>query len=293
MSIAVIITDRNSDALCHLLKTMLPTVNIQQWPKITNPESVRLAVLWKHPPGVTANMSKLKAVISMGAGMDHIDVDKSISTTIQRHRIVTLALKQNMAQYVLQHILNDHRHYGQYKQLQKQQKWQVLEQDESMPTVGFLGLGELGSFVADRCADLGFQTLAWTAQQKHPRHICFHHMEGLRHVLNNSQYIVVLLPLTDQTKGIINLNTLSWCQANTTLINVGRGAHVIEEDLLSALNDGLIKQAILDVFLDEPLPDNHPFWSHEKITITPHSSSRSDVSQTAGQIANCYQETVV
>lgn len=288
-SIAVIITDRNTDALCQSLQADLPEVTIQQWPNITDPESVCLAVLWKHPSGITADMPNLKAVVSMGAGTEHIDADKCIPTVVQRHRIVTPALQQNMTQYVLQHILNDHRHYNQYKQQQKQHYWQVLEQDEPMPTIGFLGLGQLGCFVADRGAELGFQILAWTAHQKHPKHTCFHGRDGLRHVLQNSQYIVVLLPLNDQTNGIINAHTLSWCQANTVLINVGRGAHVIDEELLSALDDGVIKHAVLDVFQDEPLPNTHPYWAHKKVTITPHSSSRSDVEQTAAHIVSCYQ----
>lgn len=289
-SIAVIVTDRNTDALCQTLRAHLPEVNIQQWPDIVDPESVRLAVLWQHPPGITAKMTNLKTVVSMGAGMDHIDADKSIPTVVQRQRVVTMALQQNMAQYVLQHILNDHRHYEQYKQQQKQQQWQVLEQDEPMPTVGILGLGMLGCFVADRCAELGFKTIAWTAQQKHFKHTCVHGQNGLRHVFQNSRYIVVLLPLNDQTKGIININTLSWCHANTVLINVGRGGHIIDNDLLSVLDDGAIKHAVLDVFRDEPLPNSHPYWRHKKITITPHSSSRSDVEQTASHIVSCYQD---
>ncbi len=289
MSIAVIITDRNSDALCQNLQQQLPGVNIQQWPQINNPEQVRLAVLWDHPAGITKDMSALKMVVSMGAGMDHIEADRQLPADVKKDRIVTQVLQQNMAQYVLQHILFDHRQHQAYQQNQAKKRWAVLETDEAMPTVGFLGLGKLGGFVADRCADLGFKTMAWTATQVSQRHPCFHGTAGLQKVCHASQYLVVLLPLNTNTQHIIKQQTLSWCKPNMTLINVGRGGHVKQNDLIQALDSNTIKQAVLDVFEEEPLPSDHPFWQHPKITITPHSSSRSDVEQTAQQVAAFYR----
>ncbi len=276
--------------MCQELQAKLPQVTIQQWPDISDPTTVVMAVLWNHPPGITDAMPNLKMVVSMGAGMDHIEQDVHIADHISRQRIVTLALRQNMAQYVIQHMLSDYRHQKAYQQQQLKHQWQVLETDEQAPTVGFLGLGQLGCYVADRCAELGFQTMAWTAQQNHPRHPCFQGQAGLKKVCENSRYLVVLLPLNEQTQGIINQQTLSWCHTKTTLINVGRGGHVNDTDLLQALNLGLIKQAVLDVFNKEPLPINHPFWKHPKITLTPHSSSRSDVKQTAKEINRIYQQ---
>ncbi len=290
MSIAVIVTDRNTDLLCQLIQAQLPEVNIQQWPAIRAPEAVRMAVLWKHPPGVTQDMSNLKCVVSMGAGLDHIIADTTIAEDIKYHRIVTNALKQNMAQYVLQHILNDHRHQKDYQKQQTQKHWQVLENGENIPVVGLLGLGELGCFVADRCAELGLRIMAWTAKQTHPEYPCFHGKSGLRLVCQASQYLVVLLPLNDDTFGIINKETLSWCGSDTVLIQVGRGAHVVEADLKSALDLGVIKHAVLDVFNEEPLPTNHPFWEHEKITITPHCSARSDIKESAAHIIKFYNQ---
>ncbi len=289
MSIAVIITDRNTDALCQSLKAQLPEVSIQQWPNIHAPDAVELAVLWNHPKGITNELPNLKAVVSMGAGVDHIDNDDCIASHVSRDRIVTLALQQNMAQYVLQHILAEHRHAAAYCKQQAVKHWQVLEADESMPVVGFLGLGSLGTFVADRCGDLGFEILAWTLHQKHPEHTCYHGKSGLKFVCENSDYLVVLLPLNENTHHIIDTQVLSWCRSNLMLINVGRGAHVDDEALLNALDNGQIRKAILDVFQTEPLPSTHPYWSHPKVTLTPHSSSRSDVAQTAQQIVEKYR----
>lgn len=289
MSIAVVITDRDTTDLCAHLSRLLPDVLIQAHPNISDPQAVRLAVLWAHPPGITQNMPNLQAVTSMGAGTDHLDNDPQIEPSLQRSRIVTAVLKHNMAQYVLAHLLADHRHLQDYRLQQHQAQWQVLEEDQPMPTVGFLGLGELGGFVADQCQALGFETLAWTHSSQHPDHPCVHGEEGLKQVCQRSDYLVVLLPLNQQTSGLINQQSLSWCKPQAMLINVARGAHVVEVDLLNALDQGLIRHAVLDVFATEPLPAHHPFWQHPKITLTPHSSARSDVGQTAQAIAAQYR----
>lgn len=288
MSIALIITDRPTDDLAHLVRNMLPDVTVQVWPDISEPESVTLAVLWQHPPGVTDQFPNLKAVTSLGAGLDHMIADQAIDGRFQQWRIMTSSLQQRMAQYVLAYVLQDWRNLTTYQQQQDQSKWQVLETD-AVPTVGFLGLGALGEFVADRCLDLGFKTVAWTRQQEHPKHRCYHDRPGLKKVCQTSDYLVVLVPLNKQTKQVINDETLSWCQPHAMLINVGRGGHVDEQALLTALDDGVIRHAVLDVFSEEPLPDDHAFWRHEKVTVTPHISARSDDNQTAAVIVDYYR----
>jgi len=288
MSIALIITDRPSDDLAHLLQQLLPDVKVQQWPDISEPEAVTLAVLWQHPEGVTDNFPNLKAVTSLGAGLDHIVADQSIDERYQQWRIMTLSLQQRMAQYVLAYMMQDWRNLIAYQQQQDKSHWQVLETD-AVPTVGFLGLGALGEFVADRCQHLGFKTVAWTRQQKHPEHPCFHGQSGLEEVCHQSDYLVVLVPLNKATEAVINRQTLSWCQPHTMLINVGRGGHVNDQDLLKALDDGVVRHAVLDVFVDEPLPPEHAFWRHPKVTVTPHISARSDDNQTASVIVDYYR----
>lgn len=288
MSIALIITDRPSDDLAHLLRQLLPDVSVQVWPDISDPDSVTLAVLWQHPEGVTDQFPNLKAVTSLGAGMDHLIADKAIDERYQQLRVMTLSLQQRMAQYVLAYVLQDWRNLNNYRQQQKQQQWQVLETDAS-PTVGFLGLGALGEFVADRCRDLGFNIVAWTRSQQHPAHPCFQGRSGLKKVCQASDYLVVLVPLNQDTREVINRETLSWCQPHTVLINVGRGGHVHEQDLIAALDNKVIRHAVLDVFVDEPLPEDHPFWTHDNITVTPHISARSDDNQTAAVIVDYYR----
>jgi len=288
MSIALIIADRDSSGLRDLLQAYLPEVHIQQWPDLPNPETVKLAVLWQHPAGITRQFPHLKAVTSLGAGMDHIHADEAITDSVQQLRIMTRSLQQRMAQYVLAYVLQDWRNLKRYQKQQQDHQWQVLETDAS-PTVGFLGLGALGGFVADNCNALGFRTVAWTRQQKHAIHSCYHGPEGLKKVCENSDYLVVLLPLNKTTEGIINKQTLGYCQPHCMLINVGRGGHVKDVDLTESLANKTIRHAVLDVFNEEPLADNHPFWDNPNITLTPHISARSDDQHTAEEIVAYYR----
>ncbi len=291
MTLAVVVTDRDSDQLCQQLSAMLPHVEIQQWPDIGAPEEVEFAVLWQHPVGITKQFPRLKAVTSLGAGTDHMDKDTALSG-LPQHRIVTDSLKQLMAQFVLLHVLSDARHQLPYYLQQHKKQWQVLEQDEPMKTVGFIGLGALGSFVADRCADMGFRVLAWTAQSEHEEYPCYHGDSGLKQVIGESDYVVLLLPLSDQTRHIINERSLTWFKKEATLINVARGAHVDEAALCQALSQGHLKHAVLDVFEQEPLPESSPLWDLENITITPHISARSDAGQTALAIVELFNNYV-
>lgn len=288
MSIALVITDRSTDLLVQSLKSLQPDLSVQVWPNITHPESVTLAVLWQQPPGVLKQFCNLKAVTSFGAGIDFILIDPGLPKNIPVLRIVTKDLKQQMSQYVLAHILSDYRKLDLYKQQQEQNNWQIHELPKKT-TIGFLGLGEIGHFVANQCQNLGFDVIAYTQQSVFEDIACFHGEKGFKNVMQNSDYVVCLLPLTVETIGILDYEALSWCQKQPMLIQTGRGPQVIEMDLLKALDEGLIKQAVLDVFSTEPLPNKHEFWSQKDITITPHNAARSDIEQTAEEILCHYR----
>ncbi len=283
MSIALVITDRNTDSLVQALKNNQPDLNIQVWPHIKNPETVTFAVLWKQPKGLLKTFSNLKAVTSLGAGVDFIQNDPDLPKNISVHRIVTNGLKEQMAQYVLSYILDDFRQVKLYRQQQKSHTWKIHDLPVQT-TIGFIGLGEIGGFVAKQCLQLGFHVMAYTQQSSHPTIICFHAEEGLKQVMQNSDYLVCLLPLNKKTKGILNSQRFSYCQKKPLLIQVGRGQQLVEKDLLWALDTSLIKHAVLDVFQKEPLPQEHEFWSRKDITITPHNAARSDIKQTTIKI---------
>lgn len=287
MSIALVITDRTTDLLVQSLKNLQPDLSIQAWPNIKKPEAVSLAVLWQQPPGILKQFKNLKAVTSFGAGIDFILIDPSLPKNIPVLRIVTKDLKQQMTQYVLAHILNDYRNLKLYKQQQSHNKWMVHELPKKT-TIGFLGLGEIGCFVAKQCQALGFNVVAYTQQSSYKKIPCFHEEEGFKKVMQVSDYIVCLLPLTVETIGILDYKALSYCQKQPMLIQAGRGQQLIEVDLLKALEVGLIKHAVLDVFNTEPLPNEHEFWNREDITISPHNAARSDIEQTAKEILGHY-----
>jgi glyoxylate/hydroxypyruvate reductase A len=291
MSIALVITDRSTDLLVKSLKNLQPDLSIQVWPNIKNPESVTLAVLWQQPPGMLKQFSHLKAVTSFGAGIDFILIDPGLPKNIPVLRIVTKDLKQQMSQYVLAHILNDYRKLNTYKQQQRHKHWQVQELPKQT-TIGFLGLGEIGHFVANQCQSLGFDIIAYTQQSTYTDIPCFHGEKGFKRVMQNSDYVVCLLPLMVETIGILDYKAFSNCKKQPMLIQVGRGQQLIEMDLLKALDEGLIKQAILDVFNTEPLPEKHVFWERKDITISPHNAARSDIEQTAQEIL-CHYRLII
>lgn len=288
MSIALVITDRSTDLLVKSLKSLMPGLSIQVWPNITNPESVSLAVLWQQPKGLLKTFSNLKAVTSFGAGIDFILIDPDLPKNIPVLRIVTKDLKLKMSQYVLAHVLNDYRNLSLYKQQQKLNNWKVHELPKQV-TIGFLGLGEIGYFVAKQCQNIGFDVIAYTQQSKYDDVPCSHGDKGFKNVMQNSDYLVCLLPLTAGTIGILDYKAFSYCQKQPMLIQAGRGQQLKEKDLLKALDEGLLKHAVLDVFNTEPLPDNHTFWSRQDITITPHNAARSDIEQTANEILCHYR----
>lgn len=282
MAIAIIVTDRCTKELTQNLQLLQPDLDIQVWPNISNPHAIEFAILWKQPNGVLASFKNLKAVTSLGAGTDFITSDPDLPDNIPVHRIVTLFLKQQMAQYILAYVLQDYRELNSYRVQQHNKLWKVNEVPPK--TVGFLGLGSIGKFVADKFLDLGFETIAYTHHSKASSIECFHGEEGLKHVMEKSDYLVCLLPLTAKTTGLLSKERFDYCTKKPTLIHVGRGEQLIENDLIVALDKGVIKQAIIDVFAIEPLPKEHLFWDRKDISITPHNSARSDNQQTAKEI---------
>ena len=291
MSIALVITDRNTDSLVQALKNNQPGLNIQVWPNINNPETVTFAVLWKQPKGILKTFPNLKAVTSLGAGVDFILNDKSFPKQVKISRIVTNHLQQQMAQYILSYVLQDYRQISDYQEMQQSQIWKIKAINPH-PTIGFLGFGKLAKFVAQSFAKIGFNIIAFTNSSTDKDFICEHGNKGLQKVMSQSDYIICLLPLTKNTRGILNTKTFSYCKKQPMLIHVGRGEQLVETDLILALKNEKLKHAVIDVFETEPLPTNHPFWLKQNITITPHNSARSDIKQTANEIIRRYNQTV-
>ena len=244
--------------------------------------TIHYAAVWKQKPGVLAGLPNLKAVFSLGAGVDHIFHDRQVPD-VPIVRIVADDLTMRMSEYVVWQVL-DHLRQGRiFREQQAGHIWRQPPQPAASDvTVGIMGLGELGSDAAAKLRQIGFNVTGWSRSPKQVEGVRSYADESeLAGFLGASDIIVVLLPLTEGTKGIINRDLLAKLKRRTplggpVLINAGRGGLQVETDILAALDSGQLMAASLDVFETEPLPSSSPLWDHPNVTITPHAAADSD-----------------
>ena len=236
---------------------------------------VRLAVAWHPPDDAFAHYPNLRAVCSIGAGVDNIVRCPSLRPEIDVIRIVAPAQGQMMSGFVAWQVIGHQRRFTTYLEQQRGGIWRRLSQRsaQSVP-VGILGYGEIGQKVAADLAMLGFPVMVWSRSAKptSPSIRGFHGPSGLAAMLGETEVLVNLLPLTDETRGILNRTLFGRMRRGGYLIQVGRGEHLVEADLLGALATDQLAGAALDVFAMEPLPASHPFWRHPKVVVTPHDA---------------------
>jgi len=254
------------------------------------PAAIDYALLWKPPAGLTARLPNLKAIFSLGAGIDHLLSDPDLRRDVPMTRVVDPNLTARMTEYVVLHVLRHHRRQHDYDALQRLGKWRALAQPlASERRVGILGLGVLGGDAARALGALGFAVSGWTrTAHTVPGVEMFHGAAGLDAFLGACEILVCLLPLTAETEGIINAALLARLPRGACFINAARGHHVVDADLLATLDTGQLAAATLDVFHVEPLPQEHGFWRHPKVTLTPHIAAVTDpracVAQVIGNI---------
>jgi glyoxylate/hydroxypyruvate reductase len=238
-------------------------------------DGVRLAVAWHPPDDAFEHYPNLQAVCSIGAGVDSIIACPSLRPGIDVVRVVDPAQAQMMSGFVAWHVIGHQRRFATYLDQQHDRTWQRLTQRpaQSVP-VAVLGYGEIGQRVAADLAQLGFPVMVWTrtAKPTPPLVKGFHGPSGLAVMLGETEVLVNLLPLTRETQGILNGELFARMRRGGYLIQVGRGEHLVDEDLLAALQSGQLDGAALDVFAAEPLAPAHPFWRHAKIVVTPHDA---------------------
>lgn len=258
-------------------------------PEVDQPEKVRMAVVWKHPHGSLYRFPELKVVASMGAGVDHILKDPSLSAHWQVSRIVDEQLSQSMSNYLLAAVLNHHKRLLDYLPLQQRREWGYSDEPERGIQVGILGMGALGKDIARKLLHLGFPVAGYSQSRKDVAGVrSYAGEEELPAFLNKVNVLICLLPLTPETRDFLNLSLFRQCRPGTFLINVARGEHLVEEDLPPAIARGYLCGAMLDVFRQEPLPAEHPFWSHPAIFITPHIASITKPDAAIPQIVENY-----
>lgn len=276
----------DAEAWRRMLTAALPEETVRVYPDETvDPAAVDYAVVWHPPRGLLASLPNLKAIFSMGAGVDHLASDPDLPRDVPVVRMVDDGLTEGMTEYVVATVLAHHRCLRTYAEQQAAGLWRPL----SVPLarnrrVGVLGLGELGRDAAAALAALRFDVAGWARTHKEVPGVRSYAGPGaLNAFLARSDILVCLLPLTEATRGILGRATLGALPAGACVVNVGRGGHVVDDDLLDLLDSGHIGEATLDVFHEEPLPADHRFWTHPRVRVTPHIASVTPP-ETAAQV---------
>lgn len=249
-----------------------PALEVRLWPDAGNPEDIEFLILGSHAPGDLTRFTRLKAIQSTWAGVNFLLTDDRLPKALPLARMVDRGLTASMTEYVVFHAL-DHLRFGpRLRQAQAARRWdQVPERNPASVTVAILGLGALGADAAEKLHGLGFTLRGWSRAPKTlPGLRGFAGIEQLPDCLAGAEIVICLLPLTDETRGILNRAAFAGLAEGAVLIHAARGAHLVEADLLEALAQGRLSRAVIDVFATEPLPPEHPFWRHPAITVTPH-----------------------
>jgi glyoxylate/hydroxypyruvate reductase A len=260
------------------LRQALPAMRFEAWPDISDPASIDVALVAAPPPGVLGRLPKLRFIQSLWMGVDGLLADPTLPRGVPLARLVDPGMVAAMSETVLARVLDWHRHLYRYRAQQAARAWTPLKQYmASDRSVGILGLGTLGADAAAKLVALGFRVCGWSRRQKDlPGVESYCGADGLETMLRTSEALVCLLPLTAQTRGLLDARRLDLLPAGACVINVGRGAQLVERDLLAALDAGRLAHAYLDVFETEPLPADHPFWTHPQISITPHIAALTE-----------------
>jgi glyoxylate/hydroxypyruvate reductase A len=264
-----------------------PLLEIRMFPDSGDPAGIEAAVVWTaHDMAELRRYPNLRLIISMGAGVDHLLRPPGPPPGIPVARLVDRMLTTQMGEWVLLNVLRFHRQDLDYRALQREGSWLELPAPVTAERrVGILGLGELGTHAAGLLRSLGFPVMGWTRRPRSAEGIeTFHGTDGLQAMAARSDILVCLLPLTPETRGIVDAGLLSRLPRGAFLINGARGGHVADADLLAALGSGQVAAAALDVFSPEPLPADHPYWSHPRVVMTPHAASITIPSSAAPQV---------
>lgn len=286
---AVLLSTKSNamEAWRDALLALDPTLDIRLFPDSGDPAEIEAAVCWtQHDMAELRRYPNLRLLVSMGAGVDHLLRPPGPPPGVPVARLKDERLTSGMTEWVLLNVLRFHRQDLEYRAQQAARVWDELPApDTSRRRVGFLGLGELGLAAARACAALGFPVQGWT---RSPRDVpgieTFHGADGLAAMLARTDILVCLLPLTPQTRGIVDARSLALLPRGAFLINAARGGHVVAEDLLAALDSGQVSAAALDVFEPEPLPADHPFWGHPRVLVWPHAASITIPASAAPQV---------
>jgi glyoxylate/hydroxypyruvate reductase A len=274
MAGAIAYISRDTDGVLwkKTLEAGLGPLDFRTLDRLGDKDAIEIVLAWKPDPGLIASFPNVKMIVSLGMGVDHLLADGKLPEGVPITRIMDDGLVGQMSEYAIYWALRHHRDIDKYAASQRAKKWKPEEfVDTIHRRIGMLGLGTIGQDTARKIAALGFPTSGWSRTQKTlPGIETFHGADGLQKLLAQSDILVSVLPLTRETKGILNAKAFAALPKGSYLINMARGGHVVDDDLLAALDSGHLSGAVLDVFNTEPLPPEHPYWTHPKVQVTPH-----------------------
>ena len=267
------------------LQQHLPQAQVEVWHSGAKPADY--AIVWAPPQQFFDEQTALQAVFNMGAGVDAL-MQCQMRADLPIVRLHDAGMGVQMAEYVCHALIRLTRDFALFETQAKQAQWNepaVLNRKDF--PLGILGLGVLGEQVARAVQQFEFPVLGWSRTARQMNGVrCLHGQSQLAEFLKGTRVLVNLLPLTPQTENILNKTTLSLLQPGGYLINIARGRHVVDEDLLALLDSGHLCGATLDVFRTEPLPAEHPYWRHPRVNVTPHIAGRTVLQDTVQQIAS-------
>lgn len=285
--IKVLICTPGADAAPWLrgLREALPQLPIDDWRPGAPPADV--ALVWMPPQRMLDEQPSLRALVNLGAGVDGL-LRLQLPPGVPVYRLRDAGMAVQMAEYVLDAVVRFHRGLDALDAAQHDARWAwTPPASRSACTVGLLGVGAMGARVARALQALDYPVLAWSRSGRVPSGVRgFAGADGLPQLLAQSRVLVNLLPLTPDTADLLNHANLGRLPAGALLVNVGRGAHLVEADLLALLDQGHLAGAVLDVFRTEPLPPEHPFWRHPRIRVTPHVAAQTLLGPSVAQVAD-------
>ena len=284
MRISFCCTDTKAQPWLVGLRTALPGADIEVWAPGAAPADY--AGVWTPPQQFVDEQPRLKGLFNIGAGVDAL-MKLRLPPEIPVVRLDDAGMSVQMADYVCHSVIRHFREVDAYDDDAAQGKWSYRKprQRQDFP-VGVMGLGVLGERVGQALAQFDFPVMGWSRSAKAIEGVrCFSGEAGFNDFLAASRILVCLLPLTPETENIMRQDTLARLQPGGYVINVARGRHLVDEDLIALIDSGHLAGAMLDVFRSEPLPAAHPFWKHPKISVTPHTSARTLRDESIAQIA--------
>jgi glyoxylate/hydroxypyruvate reductase len=275
--------DNGADWIAALSREM-PRARVEIWPQAMAP--VDYALVWKPPETLVAALSGVRAVFNLGAGVDAIAETIMWPSDVLLVRLEDAGMAEQMTEYATYAVLRCYREFAAYEMAQAGARWEPRSRlDKRTFGIGLLGMGVLGTQVARALVTLGFPLTCWSRTRKELAGVTSFTTDEFDPFLESCRVLICMLPLTPATRGLLCRQTLARLPPGAYVVNVARGALVVESDLLALIDSGHLAGAMLDVFDDEPLPAAHPFWHHPDITVTPHISAVTSIAQSVAQVA--------